>query len=203
MKKFLILLALAAVSFGALAWDVTVPASNQAVTVLMVVPPVVDTPYSGIAQLPVRSTGVVVAAGAKYRIANQVIVAAHAGTITNQLVAAYYTNGLVVALADAQWAATNGIAVVTNLAVAPITVPVTGISGYDGTVRWYRARPTNNEDVRLQVVYGGSDTVVLQDSVGDALRYAASGSVDFLDFTGAMYVKQLALGTNSVRVLAW
>ena len=203
MKKLMLLSALAAFCSGALAWDVTVPATNQTVTVIMAVPPIAETPYPALEQLPVRSTGVVVAAGARYRIANQVIVAAHAGTITNQVVTSYYTNGVVVNLAGAQYAATNGVRVVTNIVVAPITVPASGLSGYDGSVRWFRARTPAQDDVRLQVNYGGSDTVVLRNSLGDDLYYTASGTVDFADFDGALYVTQLALGTNAVRVLSW
>ena len=138
LMKMMLMLALAASVTGALAWDVPITATYVAGTNLMILPPVVDASVQW-QQYPVRATSVVVNAGARYRIGSQVIVAAHAGTMTNTAVTTttYYTNGVQVVLAGAQYAATNGIAVYTNtvIAVAPITVPAAGISGYDGSVR--------------------------------------------------------------------
>lgn len=208
MKKFMLFTAvLATLVTGARAYDLTVPKTNATVKVVMLVPPV--SAGGDVSQLPVRATSVVVNAGAQYRIGSQVIVAAHAGTMTNTAVTTttYYTNGFLTALAGAQFAATNGIAVHTNtvIAVAPITVPSQGISGYDGTVRWYRARTPDVENVRLQItVDGNGESVILTDGGGNTLKYAASVEKDFLDFPGALYVSQSAMtATNSVKVMAW
>ena len=204
MKKLMLLtLALAASVTGALAWDLDVPASNDTETVVMIVPPALASPYAQLAQLPVRATSVVVTAGAKYRIGNQVIVAAHAGTMTNSTTTTYYTNGVLVDADGEAYAVTNDIAVVTNITVAAITVPAKGISGYDGSVRWYRPRELTEDDVRLQLTYSGDDTVTLTDASNGTLTYTASGFIDFQDFLGTLYISQAALGTNSVKAVAW
>lgn len=201
-----IMLAFAASVTGALAWDVSVPATNDTVKTVMAVPPVVDA--SELTQLPVRATSVVVVAGAKYRIGSQVIVAAHAGTMTNSTVTttAYYTNGIPVALAAAQYAATNGIPVYTNIytVVAPISVPAVGMSGYDGTVRWYRARTADQNDIQIQLTYGAG-TVKLTDSSGSVFSYTAAlaDPQPLYDYKGALYVSMTGIGTNTVSPRAW
>lgn len=206
LMKMMLMLALAASVNGAFAWDLTIPATNAAATTVMIVPPVVDA--SAWQQIPERSTGVVVAAGARYRIGRQIIVAAHAGTITNVNVTttSYYTNGVPVVLAGAQWAATNGISVYTNsvTACAPITVPAAGISGYDGTVRWYRVRQASVDDVRMQLTISGSgETVTFTDGVGSTLDYTATAEKDFADFDGALYVSRVSTNACSIKAMAW
>lgn len=204
LMKMTLLLAFAASVTGALAWDVTVPETNDTATVVMLVPPVVEA--SELSQIPVRGSNVAVVAGAKYRIGSQVIVAAHAGNMTNTMVTttAYYTNGIPAVLAAAQWAATNGVPVYTNIytVLAPISVPAAGLSGYDGSVRWYRARTADQEDVRLQIAVAGG-TVSLRDNSGSTLGYAAAATVDFLDFNGALYVYKDATNACSAKAMAW
>jgi len=198
------MLALAASVSGAFAWDLTVSDAYIGGTNIMIVPPVVST--ASLAQIPVRATRVVVAAGSPYRIGSQIIVAAHSGAITNSTVTTtgYYTNGYPVSLAVAQWSATNGVSVFTNtcISVAPITVPAVGLSGYDGTVRWYRARTADIDDIRLQLAVAGG-VLTLTDSSGSTLDYTAAGTVDFSDFPGALYVHKSATNACSVKAMGW
>jgi hypothetical protein len=206
LMKMMLMLALAASVTGALAWDVPIAGTYIAGTNLMILPPVVAASEQW-QQYPVRATSVVVNAGARYRIGTQVIIAAHAGTMTNTAVTTttYYTNGVQVALAGAQYAATNGIAVYTNtvIAVAPITVPAAGISGYDGSVRWYRARTADQDDVKIQI--DTTNTVVLVDGAGNSIRYTATVDKDFPDFGGALYFNALTTtnGVDAIRVMPW
>ena len=207
MKKLqmLMITVLATLAFGAHAWTLTVPKTNATATTVMVVPPVRSIP-ADLSMIPERSTNVAVAAGAVYRIGGQLIVAAHAGNITNQQVTttAYYTNGIAVNLAAAQYAATNSIPVYTNsyTEVAPISVPAFGISGYDGTVRWYRARTAAYDDVRMQITVGGG-SVTLTDASGNALVYSTTAEKDFTGFDGTLYISQSDLSTNSVSIMVW
>lgn len=204
LSRLLVMLALAASVTGAYAWDITIEDTYLAGTNIMVVPPVVAA--TELSQLPVRGTSVVVAAGAKYKIGSQIIVAAHSGTMTNQTstTTAYYTNGLPVELAAAQWAATNAIPVYTNIytVVAPITVPAVGLSGYDGSVRWYRARQPAQEDVRMQLTVPAG-TLTLSDASGSTLVYATASTVDFLDFEGALYGTKSVATNCTTKAMAW
>lgn len=206
LMKMTLMLAFAASVSGALAWDVAVPATNDTVTTVMAVPPIVAA--SELSQIPVRGSNVAVVAGSKYRIGSQIIVAAHAGNMTNTMVTttAYYTNGIAVELAGAQYAATNSTPVYTNIytVLAPISVPAVGMSGYDGTVRWYRARTADQNDIQIQLNYGAG-TVKLTDSSGSVFSYTAA-LVDphpLYDYAGAVYVSMTAIGTNTVSVRAW
>jgi hypothetical protein len=204
LSRLLAVLALAASVTGAYAWDISITDPYLAGTNIMVVPPVVAA--AELSQLPTRGTSVVVTAGAKYKIGSQIIVAAHSGTMTNQTVTttAYYTNGLPVELAVAQWAATNAIPVYTNIytVVAPITVPAVGLSGYDGSVRWYRARSPTQEDVRLQLTVPGG-TLTLTDGSGSTLAYTAAATVDFLDFEGTLYGTKSVKTNCTAKAMAW
>jgi hypothetical protein len=187
--KLMLALAFAGLVTGAGAWDLTVPETNAAATTVMIVPPVVDATENW-ASYPVRVTNTAVAAGARYRIGNQVIVAAHAGTITNGTVTTTtYT--------------TNGATVVTNTStvITPITVPLAGISGYDGTVRWYRA-PSSRVATRLKIVNGGC-TLTFSDGSGyNTWANTASATDDgFAGYQGALYVSKS--GTNACSITAW
>jgi hypothetical protein len=133
----------------------------------------------------------VVAAGAQYRIGRAVIVAAHAGTMTNTVVSTttITTNGAVVS--------TNTVAV-----IAPITVPLSGISGYDGSVRWYRA-PTARDRARLKIVNGGC-TVTLSDGAGNTWLNTATATDDgFVGYEGALYVSKNDTNVCTITALSW
>jgi hypothetical protein len=189
--KLMLALAFAGFVTGAGAWDLTVPETNATATTVMVVPPVIDATANW-ASYPVRVTNTAVAAGARYRIGNQVIVAAHAGTITNGTVSTttYVTNGVTVA--------TNTVTVIT-----PITVPLSGISGYDGTVRWYRA-PSERSAIRLKIVNGGC-TITFSDGSGlNTWANTASATDDgFAGYQGALYVSKNDTNVCSVTALQW
>lgn len=207
MKKlmgFMLALAIVFAATGAFAWDLTVTDANIATNIVLVPP--IATADAQWSQYPVRSTGVVVAAGARYRLGRDVIVAAHAGTITNQTVTttSYFTNGVATTFAGASNAVVAGRAVITNtvIACAPITVPVKGISGYDGTVRWYRARELAEDFVRIQLTIAGG-TVTLTDSAGSTLTYTSSGIYDFEGFPGLLYINKSATNAVSARVMDW
>ena len=190
MKKFMVLLTVLAAVGVARAWNITVPETNATVTTLMVVPPVLSGGDEW-RQVPERSTGVVVNAGAVYRIGRQLIVAAHAGTMTNSVVSTttYVTNGTVIA--------TNVVSV-----VAPITVPTYGLSGYDGSVRWFRARSARDNDVRIQLAVGGG-AVALTSGGGNTLTYTASGTIDFPDYEGSLYVSKNGTEACSAAIFVW
>jgi len=189
--KLMLAVALAGFVTGAGAWDLTVPETNDTVTTVMIVPPVV-VGSANWASYPERGTSVVVTAGARYRIGRQVVVAAHAGTMTNTLVTTTtYT--------------TNGTAITTNTVsvVAPITVPLQGISGYDGSVRWYRA-PTSRTALRLKVVNGGCN-VTLSDGSGLNTWVNTATAVDdgFAGYQGALYVSKDDTNVCSITALSW
>lgn len=194
IQKLVCVAAVAICALGARAWEVIVPATNDAVsTTVMVVPPVYD-PGASWAQLPVRCTSVTVTAGAFYRIGRQVIVAANAGAMTN----GYSTTTVV---------STNTLGVVstnTTYAVDAITVPQTGLSDWDGTVRWHRV-PSARSNIRLRVTVAAGTTVVLSNSSGDEWAYAATADdAGFGDFQGSLYAELTGdgSGTNST-VVAW
>ena len=206
MKKLMLLTALATLVSGAYAADITVPATNGTYTTVMVVPPILDT--ATWAQVPQRGSAVVVNAGSVYRIGRQLIVAAHAGTMTNEMVTvtAYYTNGIAVDLTGAQYAATNATAVYTNsyVTVAPITVPLKGLSIRDGTVEWYRVRSADQDDVKVQLKVGGTgSTVTLSDGLGDTLNYTADATVELPDYTGALYISKTSTNVWTAKTLTW
>lgn len=206
MKKLMLLTALATLVSGAYAADLTVPETNGTYTTVMVVPPILET--ATWEQVPQRGSAIVVNAGSVYRIGRQLIVAAHAGTMTNTMVTttAYYTNGVAVVLAGAQWAATNGIAVYTNsyVSVAPITVPIKGLSILDGTVEWYRVRTAEQDDVTVQLdVSGTGSTVTLSDGNGDSLVYSADATVELPDYTGALYISKTSTNVWTSKTLVW
>lgn len=195
MKRFTLklMLALAIAGFvtGAGAWDLTVPETNDTATTVMIVPPVVNAALSW-ASYPERGSNVTVAAGARYRIGRQIIVAAHAGTITNETIVTttYVTNGTVVA--------TNSV-----VDLVPISVPLQGISGYDGTVRWYRA-PSSRSVVRLKTVNGGCN-VTFSDGSGLNTWVNTATAVDdgFAGYQGALYVSKDDTNVCSVTALQW
>lgn len=171
-----------------------------ATNAVMLVPPCGDYSVTW-AQLPVRGTGVAVSAGSVYRNGRQAIVAAHAGVMTNSVVATYYSGGAAISWAAMTNLAATGGTVVTNYAVAPISVPATGLSGYDGTVRWHQVRPMGKDYVRLQITVSGG-VVTLADSAGDSVAYSSTAEKDFPGFAGALY-GSMSAGTNSVKALVW
>jgi hypothetical protein len=201
MNKFyklgLIMLALAASVTGAFAWDLVASASNSVITKTMIVPPVLDSGTSW-QQTPVRGTSITVNAGSVYRIGQQLIVAAHAGTMTN-------------GTTSVTTVSTNGAVVTTNtvVSVAAIAVPTVGISGYDGTVRWYRARGTDQRNVYIQATGYQDQSITLTDGAGSTLVYgvpAAAELLKFETFNGTLYVAPTSASvtnTSTVKVMAW
>ncbi|MBM4043560.1 MAG: hypothetical protein FJ279_00450 [Planctomycetes bacterium] len=189
--KLMLVLAFAGFATGAGAWGLTVPETNATATTVMIVPPVVDAALNW-ASYPERGTGVVVSAGARYRIGRQIIVAAHAGTMTNTLVTTttYTTNGAAIT--------TNTVSVVT-----PITVPIQGISGYDGTVRWYRA-PSERDAIRLRIVNGGCN-VTLTDGSGFNSWVNTATAVDdgFAGYQGPLYVSKDGTNVCTITAFTW
>lgn len=189
--KLMLALALAGFVTGAGAWDLTVPETNATATTVMIVPPVVEASLNW-ASYPERAVTNVVSAGARYRIGRQVIVAAHAGTITNGTVSTttYVTNGVVVT--------TNTVTVIT-----PITVPISGISGYDGTVRWYRA-PSSRTAIRLKVVNGGCNVTFSDGSGLNTWVNTASATDDgFAAYQGPLYVSKDDTNVCTVTAIQW
>jgi len=190
--KLMLVLALAGFVTSAGAWDLTVPETNAAATTVMILPPVVDSTQNW-ASYAERATSVVVSAGARYRIGRQVIVAAHAGTMTNTVVSTttYTTNGAVIT--------TNTVTV-----VAPITVPISGISGYDGSVRWYRASPSRDR-VRVLLVNTGGCNVTLSDGSGLNTWVKTATGVDdsFIGYQGALYISKETESVCTTSVWQW
>lgn len=190
--KLLLAVALAGgLATGAGAWDVTVSGTNATQAVL-VLPPVVDARLNWDAY-PVRATSVVVTAGARYRIGRQIIVAANEGSITNESLSTttYVTNGTVVA--------TN-----TVYTIVPVTVPITGLSAYDGTVRWARAAASRDR-ARVQVTVGSGCTLVIGNGSGDNLTYSTSAIDDgFVGYEGPLFAYRTGTtNTCTVSVLQW
>lgn len=187
--------ALAIIAFGARAYDFTLATNTTTVASVMVLPPVYD-PGLSWAQIPQRTTNASVAAGAYYRVGRQIIVAAHAGTITNGTtsVSTVVTNGAVIS--------TN-----TVTSIVAITVPDVGISDYDGTVRWFKV-PASRDRARVRVAISLPDTgatVTLSDGIGNALTYTASASDDgFVNYKRALYASK-ADATNlcTITVFPW
>lgn len=124
------ILAAAAAAFAALAagaWEVSVLTGG---TNIMIAPPAHHALAS--ANAKARTALETVSQGEYRRSGPHLIVAAHGGVTATNIVGSVVTN--------IAGSVTN---VVTNLVVSPLTVPVTGLSGYDGTndanaVRWYR-----------------------------------------------------------------
>lgn len=186
-----------AAAFGpARAAEFTIPATNGTPSSVMVLPPVYNA-GPGWAQLPERGTSVVVSAGQIYRIGRRPIVAANAGSITNEAIATTVisTNGTVVS--------TN-----TTYAIVAVTVPEVGLSAYDGTVRWMRPHVAR-ERTRLRVTVPGTEAYVsLTDGVGNTRTYTTTTDDDgFADYQGALYgslVGEYGTGSNAtVSVWSW
>ena len=117
--------ALTAIMAGA--WEVSVLTGG---TNIMIAPPA----HSSLAASTVKARSALetISQGEYRRYGAGLIVAAHGGVTCTNVIASIVTNIV--------GTATN---VVTNLVVAPLTVPLYGMSGYDGTndanaVRWYR-----------------------------------------------------------------
>ena len=192
MKKLFLL--------AALVMCLAVPSSAATLTLstnaepVMVVPPVID-PALWAGFLP-RSAGSVVFAGDKYRVANRIIVAAHSGTVTNTT-----TVTTVISTNLSVGVMTNSY---TNVTFA--TVPVHGISGYDGTARWYRPAVVRNH-LRLAVSIGsdgGACSVVLSDGEGNDWTYTASAVDDgFVEYQGALYARKTSTNTCSITTMSW
>lgn len=165
---------------------------TQAVTNLnptMIVPPVDDAPDSWL-QVPDRNllanTNKAVTAGQRYRIGRQVIIAANAGNLTTTL-------------------ATNVVGSTTNVTIASVSVPVTGLSAADGTVYWFRLRPATEDYLRLSMTISSGGGVILKDSKGDLIKYATSGTVaDFPAFPGALWTYTDGTAqTNVINTAQW
>lgn len=171
MNKTILTLALAALTFGAQAWEIALTTNA---TPTMIVPPAVD--YSVLnSQIPVRSATNVVVAGAVRREGLEFIVAANAGTMGTNITTRTYTIGGVSVAASV--AATSVVAVVTNTVtrIAPLTVPDTGLSAADGSVYWFRVpRVSEWPAVIMQPYITSSGTVYYSTPAGDGLTEATS-----------------------------
>jgi len=192
----LAILAAVGLTLGASAVSYTVPAVSNDVAI-MIVPPVYVA-GAGVLQLPQRTTNATVAAGQIYRIGSLPIVAAHAGVITNGTVSTttYTTNGLVIT--------TN-----TVVRIQDVTVPLEGLSDYDGTVRWMRT-VASRDRIRLKVTVGDETTgtaVQISDGGFNTWRYTTTASDDgFVGYQRALYVDSddvVGCTNSAVDVWSW
>lgn len=192
MKKLLLSLVVLA-SCGLLAPRAPAASLTLTTTNVMVLPPIVLDQNLVYAE---RTTSQVVSAGQLVKSGPRLLVAAHSGIVTNGT----YTNTVV---------GTNSfMQCVTNIDVKilPIAVPDSGLSDYDGTVRWYRA-PRQRSRVRLAVSIGSNtdytaSTVILSSASGDSWTYSASTIDDGLvGFPDALYARKTS--SNDCSIVAW
>lgn len=187
MKKLMTMLALAAsVITGANAWEIALLTGE---TNKVIAPPAVN--YTSNRQIPARTATNVVAVGDLRRSGADVIICAVAGTTsTNVTITTYMTGGVYVALAAAQYAATNSIAVTTNsyITVAPLTVPETGLTAVDGSAYWFKV-PQSRTALLLQPSTLASGAIVYyEDANGNQiLEDAIRDMVKLEGFNGALY----------------
>ena len=205
MKKLMLMLACAAVSFGACAWEITLTTNA---TATMILPPAVD--YSrALGQIKQRAeTNEVIVMGALRRVGPVVLIAANSGNTTNALVTStnYIQSGIW--YTDHSAIPTNASggyasAIVTNISsvIAPLDIPASGMV-QDYTVTWFRV-PTARTGVILQPTITGG-TVEYSDASGNKITEATSlTKLELEGFTGALYGRTTVSNDCTVNVLPW
>lgn len=203
MNKLTLVMLMAAAGFVALncsAWTVTVDQTVTNLNPVMLAPQMDDAPDSW-AQRPnrdlVANTNKAVVMGEIYRTGRQLIVAANSGNITNGTVSTVTTVTNIVG-------SVTNVVVSTNVALVAVSVPVSGLSAADGTVYWYRARPTADTKLRLSVDVSSGGTAIIKNGRGDLIKYTADGVYDFDGLTGPLYIYTDGTGqTNTVNAASW
>jgi hypothetical protein len=183
------LTALTLIAANASAGTVTIPATCIAGTNILVLAPAIDVTPGTLASYAERTATNAVKVGEIRKQANQLIVAAVAGTTSTSMTTT-----------------TNIFGNVTNVVVAatPITVPASGLSAADGTVYWMRVpKVRKNAIVKVTV---GDGTVTLSTADGGAIPVTTTTLFDteFADFKkGLMATQSTSTNVNSVSSIEW
>lgn len=162
-------------------------------TPLMVVPPVIN-PQQGAVQYSERSYSNTVAQGELRRVSGVLCIAANAGTTTNALVTTVVTNtaaSTTYATNAMGYVVTNVTALVTstNTSLPALSVPLTGWTGYDGTVRWLRVPLTRAPVIVQARIVSPGAVVTVTDSDGGTVQLATDYSRELFTGSKALYAR--------------